>query len=79
MWLSNFHFIVLEILKKYFLRLPLRKIYSFLLNFLKAAGAVTEEFLKAADTHRNGFLKATGNFLKTSAYNFQLSLQNPLI
>jgi hypothetical protein len=53
--------------------------YQFLLNFLKAASVVTDELLKVADNHRNGFLKATGNFLKTSAYNFQLSLQNSLI
>jgi hypothetical protein len=36
---------------------------------LKAAGIVIKDFLKATSTHRNGFPKAPGKFMKKSAKN----------
>ncbi len=34
--------------------------------FLKSAGAVIKKFLKATSTHIIGFLKAVGNFMKST-------------
>jgi hypothetical protein len=45
--------------------------YQFPLIFLKIINAITEEFLKPASTHINGYLKTAGNFKTKIAKNCQ--------
>ncbi len=61
MILHYFYFKVSETLKNTYFDAPMKTIFNSSLFVLKAANAVMKEFLKAAKTHINEFLKVVGN------------------